>query len=212
MPSCRIQFILPIVQKRIASCLSLATDADTLFQQRQGGRYRPIGHNQKLIIAELAFLHVFLAWEDFLEQSFVRYMCGAVTASGYAPRRYVAPPTLSHAHEMVALPGRRYADWTDIEDVIALARLYFADGEPYEPALRPLLADFKHMSIIRNGIAHRSEHSKKKLQDVTRGLIGYVPPALTPGILLRTTVPTESRTFGEKYCSVVLIAAQRIIR
>jgi len=139
-------------------------------------------------------------------------MCGAVTASGYAPTKYVAPPTLSHAHEMVIPRGKLYADWTDIEEVIDLARLYFAGGEPYESALRPLLADLKHMSIIRNSIAHRSEHSQRKLQDLTRGLVGYVPRTLTPGVLLRTIVPTENRTFVEKYFDVVQVAAQRIIR
>jgi hypothetical protein len=112
---------------------------------------------------------------------------------------------------MIVPLERAYADWTEMEAVLKLAKLYFENGEPYESALRPLLADLRHMRIIRNSIAHRSESSHKKLEDVTRGLLGHVPKALTAGLLLKTTVPNEQQTFLEKYCSVVQIAGQRIL-
>lgn len=210
MPTCKIQFIQPILENRINSCLSLATSTDTLFH-KQGSRFKPLSQRQKVVIVELGFLQLFLAWEDFLEHSFVRYMCGARTISGYAPVRYVQPPTMRDAQSMILQLGRPYADWTNVEDVIALAKLYFKNGEPYESALRPLRADLGHMTVIRNSVAHRSEKSRLKLEDVTRGLIGYVPRALTAGVLLKRTVPGESQTFLEKYCGVVRVAAQRIL-
>ena len=210
MPICKIQFIRPVLENRVNSCLYLARIADTLHH-RQGGRFKPISQRQMLIILELAFLQLFLAWEDFLEHSFVRYICGAKTASGYAPSRYVRPPTMRDAQNMICQPRRPYADWTDVEDVIRLANVYFKNGEPYESGLRPLLVDLRHMTVIRNSIAHRSEQSHLQLEDITRGLVGYVPRALTAGVLLKRTVPGEPHTFLEKYCEVVRTAAQRII-
>jgi len=34
------------------------------------------------IIAELSFLRIFIAWENFLEKSFIRYLVGAKSPSG----------------------------------------------------------------------------------------------------------------------------------
>ncbi|MDP2918948.1 MAG: hypothetical protein Q8O43_01850 [Dehalococcoidia bacterium] len=190
----------------------MAQKADSMYYRKRAKNYVPVTQQQKQVMTELAFLHLFLAWEDFLEQSFIRYMCGATTSVGYSPKRFISPTALSHALQIVQTRNRSYADWTDIDEVMNLARLYFANGDPYDSALRPMLVDFKHMNTIRNSIAHRSGTSQTKLRDTTRGLVGYLPRKLTAGVLLMTLVPTENITFLEKYCHLVRVAAQRIIR
>jgi hypothetical protein len=55
-------------------------------------------------IAELAYLRVYASWETFLEESFIRFMCGAPSASGSRPRRYVGPRTIEHARDLGLCP------------------------------------------------------------------------------------------------------------
>src|SRR5690349_3765507 len=37
-------------------------------------------------VVELAFLGLIASWEEFLEQSFVRYLAGAASDNGYRPK------------------------------------------------------------------------------------------------------------------------------
>lgn len=47
---------------------------------KEAQRHLPVA---KLELAyELAYLRVFTAWEDFLEQSFLRYLCGYMASHG----------------------------------------------------------------------------------------------------------------------------------
>ena len=46
-------------------------------------------------------MNMFIAWEAFLESSLVALMTGASTISGNTPTRYVQPPTLEDARDLV---------------------------------------------------------------------------------------------------------------
>ncbi|GAJ15780.1 unnamed protein product [marine sediment metagenome] len=153
---------------------------------------------------------MYLAWEDFLEESFVRYLCGAQTASRYSPKCYLKPKSLSHALDMLR-QHRRYIDWTDASFIIQISNLYFEEGKPYTRALNPILSDLKYMNIIRNSIAHRSESARINLDNATRDLLGYRPIKLSAGLLLETIAPGKTQTLFDVYLDIIKLASRRII-
>lgn len=81
---------------RLDKSLSLVNDALN-YTELRGARDRNLKQERIYQINELAFLDMYLSWEDFLENTFVRFMCGAKTRNRYSPKVFVLPPTLHHA-------------------------------------------------------------------------------------------------------------------
>ena len=160
----------------------------------------------------MAFLDMFLAWEDFLEESFIRYMCGAVTKTRYRPKVYVAPVSLDHALRFFIVKPRDYVEWSSGQQVIERAEMVFHDGEPYKSSIRPLLTDLDDMRQIRNAIAHHSGASLRKFETVVRRLLGSRPRGLNPGLFLGLTHVGNGKTYIEHYKDVLSVAASRIVR
>lgn len=158
MPRVKIYPLQVTFDKEVHYCLRLADDA-TKFRESRSGTYRPIRKLTAYSIVELSFLKFYISWENFLEQTFVRYMCGGANSSGYSPVRYVQPRTIKHAFNMIR-QERRYIDWTASDVVINRALLYFRDGEPYASAIGSL-PELEEMRKVRNRIAHRSEYSER---------------------------------------------------
>src|ERR1700722_20604865 len=55
-------------------------------------------------ITTAALLNLFVGWETFLESSLSNLMTGAATISGNLPVRYVSPPTVEHALQVIIGP------------------------------------------------------------------------------------------------------------
>ena len=81
------------------------------------------------MVTEMAFLRIFVAWESFLEESFIRYAVGAASPSGYAPNTLIHPKSIGHALELV-LSLRDYVPWNSVSEVVGRSALYFEGGEP----------------------------------------------------------------------------------
>src|SRR5713226_4835458 len=105
-------------------------------------------------IAELSYLKVYLGWENFLEESFARFLCGARTISGRRLSCYASPRTIEHARNIVIglERGGRYADWARRETVATRAELLFKDGIPFALPLQAAARDLDDMRIIRDCI------------------------------------------------------------
>jgi len=196
---------------RLDDSLLLATDANS-FNEIRGGHLRPIRHKRICQINEMAFLDMFLAWEDFLEESFIRYMCGAVTITRYRPKVSVAPVNLDHALRFFIVKPRDYVEWSSGQQVIERAEMVFHDGEPYKSSIRPSLTDLDDMRQIRNAIAHHSGASLRKFETVVRRLLGSRPRGLNPGLFLGLTHVGTGKTYIEHYKDVLSVAASRIVR
>lgn len=163
------------------------------------------------IIVELAFLRIFIAWENFLEESFIRYLVGAKSRSGYSPKRFVNPPNMKIAINLISAE-REYIRWNSSSEVIARSEIYFRNGEPYKSILQGVITDLDDMNTIRNRIAHRSTISKKKFNDFVRRKFGYGVSGMTPGRLLLTTMPSASQTtFLDYYVGIIRTASTMII-
>lgn len=165
-------------------------------------------------IIELAFLRGFLAWESFLEESFILHMLGKQPRRGKPPHRYVLPPNRKAAFDLTA-GGRGYASWEVAGDVASRATRFFRNGRPYTAPLRSAQNTLDGARTLRNAVAHRSEKAKKKFEGFARNeLGGTLPPGLTVGGFLNTPQPgsTPPKSFLEHYLGVLQLVAEQIIR
>lgn len=160
-------------------------------------------------IAGLALLKLTLAWESFIEDSFLRFLCGAKSAAGLSPTLLVAKePTLSAAFRALS-GGDRYLGW-QADRTIKRANKWFDAGAPYATAVNGAKSDLDAMAEIRNRIAHRSNHSVKAFQDVVRAHLGYVPAGMTPGRFLLGTLPSAGKPAIEHYAALLSATAHLI--
>jgi len=163
------------------------------------------------LVAELAFLRVFIAWESFLEQSFLRYLVGARSRSGQLPAKYVNPKNLDHAQQIV-YSGKDYFQWNSASKVVQIAETYFKDGEPFKPILQGITAELKEMTTIRNRIAHRSTSAREKFNTLVRKNFGHGIPGMTPGRFLLTPTSSSSQSsFFDNYIEIIGAAGFLIV-
>jgi len=164
------------------------------------------------MVTELAFLRILLAWENFLEESFIRYMVGGKSPSGFCPVCTVTAPTLNKALEIIC-GDKQYVQWVSASEVIRRAERFFRDGEPYKNALESALTDLNELNTIRNRIAHRSKSSKKKFSDFVRRKLGYGKQGMTSGRFLLTAKPMISPQiiFLDDYIKLIETAGRIIV-
>lgn len=150
----------------------------------------PLPRNNVFLIYELSFLKMFLAWEYFIENTFIIYMLGKEKNIRYRPKAYVMPKDEKHAYDFVR-GDRDFADWSSPDIVIRKAKLFFEDGMPYRDALSPSRGDIQNMKTIRNAIVHMSLESREKFKTLVRSKLGYAKSKITPGEFL--SLPLENR-------------------
>lgn len=165
-------------------------------------------------VVGLSFLRTFVAWETFLEQSFISYLLGSKPPGGPKPKRLVKPATRRMAVLVIIGGDRDYADWYKWDQLKGRAKKYFEDGKPYTDALLGQKSLFDEMATLRNAIAHSSSHSQEKFKSLVRSkLSGFYPPNLTVGGFLAMTVPGSSppESFLEYYLGSVNNLAELIV-
>lgn len=143
------------------------------------------------IIVELAFLRIFIAWENFLEGSFIRYLMGAKSPSGYKPKAFVNPYNMEHALNFIS-QGKDYVKWNSASDVIDRSDVFFKNGEPFKNTLEASTTDLNEMNTIRNRIAHKSKSSQEKFNSLIRFKFGHGIRGMTPGRFLLEKVSSSS--------------------
>jgi len=164
-------------------------------------------------MTELAFLRAFLAWEAFLEQSFILYLLGQRAPHGRAPHRFAFPLTQRAAMEWVIPEGRQFAEWTHAMHVSSRAEKFFKDGRPFATILRPQQNAFDEARCIRNAIAHQSTSAREKFEELVRNKLTTLPVNLTVGGFLSTTIPGSAPpvSFMEFYLGKIDFSAQQIV-
>ena len=162
-------------------------------------------------MVELAFLRSFLAWERFLEESFLLYLLGKRAPRGRQPRRFAMPPDAKAARELV-LGSRRYATW-DGPATLDRAKVFFRAGRPYANAIEPRRYLLQEVQTVRNAIAHQSEVARRKFEKLVRDKLGTLPPKTTVGKFLTTAVSGSipTRSFLELYLDEMALVAREIV-
>ena len=207
----QLHVVLAELQRTVRDCRRLADDARKWSLPTSSPH---ISASRRNSMVELAFLRGFLAWESFLEESFILHMLGKKPRRGKPPVRYVLPPNRKLAFEL-ASAGLDYAKWESAKDVATRATRFFRDGRPFTSALRAKQNTLDDARTLRNAVAHRSEAAQRKFERLARNeLGGALPPGITVGRFLNTTrspsIPPES--FLEYYLGTLQLVAEQIIR
>ena len=177
-----------------------------------GGSTQRIAVRDTEALAAVGLIRVQTAWEEFLESTFARYLCGAQSAAGYRPL-LLGPfeQSLDDALRTL-LGGRRYIDWGS-RDVIRRAHGSFALGDPYATGVGAVSVGLDDMATIRNRFVHRSGFAVQRFRAVVVGELGFVPRGMTPGRFLMTQNPAvlpARQRFLDSYASRLLGAARFI--
>jgi len=138
------------------------------------------------VLYEMAYLRIFILWESFLEESFLRYLCGYSTTVGLA--NLINPPqkTLAAARATL-LGGRPYVSWSQPTSIEGLCRRFINNGL-HELVIKSNRARLEWFTWVRNRVAHGSAHSKSQFDIATMGLLGRRYPGASPGRFLRDWV------------------------
>lgn len=135
-------------------------------------------------IIGLAFVSALTAWEDFLSEVFLGYMCGYQSPNGYAPRlRTGASHNRTHAIQVLtgeANPkeAERRTRWSTIRWVQSVAPIHFRAGDPFTSMDRHVTLHMEWATSIRNRIVHNSDKARAQFKDVANRLLQR--PANTP--------------------------------
>jgi hypothetical protein len=161
-------------------------------------------------IAAFCLLKTLLAWEDFIETTFLRYMCGARTTSGYAPAlQQSRAGSIGQAYAVLA--GRqRYLAWNPT-DVIQRSGVFFQKGEPYTSTIATMGILLQEMIAVRNAIAHRSSFAQQKFRSVVVSRFGFVPRGMTPGRFVMSIDPGNGQAMFDGYVGAVSVGARAIV-
>lgn len=209
----RLRTVLREFLASLQECRGLSDDAYRWSIPGANTAHPTISQLRRDQITETAFLLLFLAWENFLEESFVLYLSGEKPPRGRPPHRYTFPPNHRTACEWVIPEGRPYARWTNATEISTRAERFFRAGQPFAPVLRGNLNTLEEIRTIRNAIAHRSTSSQEKFEKLVRTKLGTLPPRLSVGRFLVTTEPrsTPPASFLEFYIGKIEFAAQQIV-
>jgi hypothetical protein len=123
-----------------------------------------------VFITESAFLKMFIAWESFLEKSFILYLMGNPSITGRLLTKYASPIDEKHAHEIL-IGTMRYVDWSNPEIVKKIAKIYFELGEPFENAIASSNHHLLDLRTIRNSSAHISSTTTRSLDALATRLL-----------------------------------------
>ena len=151
MPVVSVQHCLIDLQQNVQAALGLAQDADAFRVQRPDGTSHYVGIRHVELITGVALFKIHLAWEDFLENVFTRYMCGARTVSGYTPV-LLKPPKTKVAVAFTELLGRsKQMNWTAYATV-KRSQVYFDSGEPFVTTLSAVTYTWMTWSPFATGL------------------------------------------------------------
>jgi hypothetical protein len=140
---------------------------------------------------ELAYLRIFLGWEIFLEETFLRMMCG------YESQQYV--PTLAAGKtsqgrlrdaKLALYGGRDFLLWHNPGAIERRAHEWFDNGV-HEQVIQSNQARLQWLASVRHRIAHGSEDARKKMNEASMGLAGRRYPAASAGRFLRDWTRTD---------------------
>lgn len=182
---------------------------DLAFQQDARGDFLRSEDEIEFLVTS-AFLKQFLAWEQFLESSFIAYMTGLNGLDGTCPLRYVEPVDEGHANKIL-IGTQRYVDWANHEIVKRIASLYFERGEPYNTAINSVSRELSDCKIIRNASAHNSSTTQTAFEAVVSRVLSDDTTNMSISKFLTAISPEDtSNTVMQQFQLKLDITAENI--
>lgn len=139
-------------------------------------------------VYEALFITACSSFEAFLEAQFFAVLEERAT---FAKKRKVVlrmKPTTSAALRDILLQGKDYLTWLPFSHTEERAKLYLKDGRPFSELDGGSKSKIKTVHLIRNAMAHRSDHSKKLFDEKVIGDMALLPIERKPAGFLRSQV------------------------
>lgn len=137
------------------------------------------------VLYEMAYLRLFVGWEIFLEDTFLRMMCGW-SSPVYSPT--LASPhspfgTIASARNAL-YEGKDYLLWHNPHAVRHRCNKWFQHGI-HAQVVASSEARLEWFAAIRHRIAHGSDQVKREMNSASTGLAGRRYPGASAGRFLR---------------------------
>jgi uncharacterized short protein YbdD (DUF466 family) len=174
-------------------------------------------------VVELAFMGIVAAWEEFVEQTMVRFLCGA-KAGGLPTLRITGCQKIVHAYQLISGDpdydrDRRHLNWSSPDQILKKAGLFFECGGTYTGPLRKYKDKLLQASLIRNRVAHSSSKARtqfiktaKELRESQKLSQGYrVGDLLLENPEKRPWVSLRGNNYFEKFASIYEDLARTIV-
>jgi len=162
---------------------------------------------------QASFLGIFVAWEAFLETTFIDYTLGVPSITGQQMSKYVSPIDRAHSNRIL-IGSQKYVDWANSETVVRLANLYLKNGEPFNTNLKSIQSHITDLKTIRNACAHLSSTTSTQLDSVASRLLGTPISGVTVTALLTATDPNgqPGETILDRYLSFLDACAENLAK
>jgi hypothetical protein len=195
----------------LGDAVSLSVDCRSFRLLDVGGAPVSIGRQRVELIAGFACLRMHLAWEDFLEEVFVRYLCGAQPPGSPGPVLLQPPCGTISAARVVLLGGQDFVSWNR-KTAKKRARRYFDGGYGFTAGLTAAAVSIDTLEATRNAVAHRSPSASRVFRLRAQAHLGFLPRGLTPGgFLARTDPRAPNRRIVESLAADLRAAANTIV-
>lgn len=173
-------------QYRATDAVALTQAIEQVKANLPPARQSLLHHYRLQLIYELAYLRMFCNWEEFLEQTFLRYLCGYECSAGPETPLLTFTSSISRAENLV-LAGHQFVLWHNPGTVIRRAQTYFRNSR-HEQVIASNLTRIESFSHIRHRIAHHNADAKAKFDTACMMLCGRRFPGSRPGAFLRDWV------------------------
>ncbi len=184
MPPLAVRF-----SREVDRALSLARAGELVRATSPSGSVavREFSQSRLEALYEMAYLRVFMLWEIFLEQSFLRYTCGFVASTGPQSLTGGANRTLANAENAV-LGGQHYVSWASPQLVVVRCRQFILNGL-HEQIISSNRTHLEWFANVRHRIVHASDYARRQFDTATMGLAGRRYSGSSPGSFLRDRMP-----------------------
>jgi hypothetical protein len=150
---------------------------------------RPISVIRLEQLYEMAYLRIFLGWEAFLQECFLRYICGyrnSVGQQSSVSGTFFA--NLSDA-ESAMLGNNDYVLWYKPTKIYSRVNGFLTNSLIVQ-VINSAQSDLEDYAAIRHRIVHAQQHAKIQFDSATANMVGKRYPGSRAGSFLRewTTV------------------------
>lgn len=212
MSELSVEYCLRNLDENISKALNLLSEINDYRVVQPTGKLIKISSRQREVFAAISLLRMHLAWEDYIENVFIRYLCGGRTSSGYSPILIGTGIPVRNMRMAISLllGTSNFLNWSPTH-IESRARHFFSLGEPFVSTINTARNSLTQMNIVRNRFAHRSEYASVEFINVVRTTFGYIPRGINPGrFLLMTDPATPSIRFIDKYAAILRVSAHNI--
>ena len=165
--------------------------------------------NIRVLITEASFLKMFISWERFLEQSFIKYLTGKKSIANNKVNSFLKRIDMNRAADIIK-GTNKYIDWSNPDIILRLAKLYLGSTNPYSDHLNPIKTDLFDLRTIRNAAAHLSTTTNTSLDSLASRILQENKANVNVSDFILSLIPGTTDTVIDFYSNLLDITSENI--